>query len=202
MKVFKKKFSDQEIIKAIVDNQKLDDYIKQLFSDCFASVTRFVGKYYGNKEDAEDIFQNALLVFIDLVKKDRFRGESSIKTYFIAICKHLWMNERKKKYNEQQREEKYFYSQPQFEEDVELTIHEREKRQGLFELFEKLGPTCKEILIQFYFYEKPIKEILECLNYENEQVVRNKKYKCMKKLTDMIRNDSTIMSAIKNYLVS
>jgi hypothetical protein len=45
-----------------------------------------------------------------------------------------------------------------------------------------------------------MKETLEGLEYENEQVVRNKKYKCLKQLEQMITKNPALQQTLKNLL--
>ena len=45
-----------------------------------------------------------------------------------------------------------------------------------------------------------MKEILEATDYENEQVVRNKKYKCLKQLEHMINEKPFLKQTLKNLL--
>ena len=59
----------------------------------------------------------------------------------------------------------------------------------LSSLLNKLGESCRKILELFYYENLSMKEIVSHLHYENEQVVRNKKYKCLQQLTDMIRKN-------------
>ena len=58
----------------------------------------------------------------------------------------------------------------------------------------------KKILLLYYYENRSMKEILSELDYENEQIVRNKKYKCMKKLEQMIEEDGTLFQHLKNLL--
>ena len=43
-----------------------------------------------------------------------------------------------------------------------------------------------------------MKDILKTLQYENEQVVRNKKYKCLKQLEQMITGDPELAKNLKS----
>lgn len=45
-----------------------------------------------------------------------------------------------------------------------------------------------------------MKEILETMHYENEQVVRNKKYKCLKQLEEMVNANPALKQTLKNLL--
>ena len=45
-----------------------------------------------------------------------------------------------------------------------------------------------------------MKEILSSTGYENEQVVRNKKYKCLKKMEELIKADANLYHQLKTLL--
>ena len=52
----------------------------------------------------------------------------------------------------------------------------------------------------FYYENLSISEMLDALDYENEQVIRNKKYKCMKQLEQMITVNPALKQSLKNLL--
>jgi hypothetical protein len=45
-----------------------------------------------------------------------------------------------------------------------------------------------------------MRDILKTLNYENEQVVRNKKYKCLKQLEQMLTGQPALAKSLKSLL--
>jgi DNA-directed RNA polymerase specialized sigma subunit len=67
-------------------------------------------------------------------------------------------------------------------------------------IVDELGEMCKKILLMFYYENLSMKEILTNLEYENEQVVRNKKYKCLKQLEQMIEINPSLKKTLKNLL--
>jgi DNA-directed RNA polymerase specialized sigma subunit len=64
-----------------------------------------------------------------------------------------------------------------------------------------LGESCKKILELFYYESLSMKEIVSHMHYENEQVVRNKKYKCLQQLTDKMKQNPDTAKQI-NELIS
>ena len=84
--------------------------------------------------------------------------------------------------------------------DVSHFIAGREAKAQVLQLVGQIGETCKKILLMFYYENLSIGEILENLHYENEQVVRNKKYKCLKQLEQMISENQTLKQTLKNLL--
>jgi hypothetical protein len=45
-----------------------------------------------------------------------------------------------------------------------------------------------------------MKEILDQTDYESEQVVRNKKYKCLKQLEKMVNANPALRETLKNLI--
>jgi len=67
-------------------------------------------------------------------------------------------------------------------------------------VIDQLGDACKQVLMAFYYQDLAVKDMLAFLPYENEQVVRNKKYKCLKKLEEMLHEDPILASNLKTLL--
>ena len=131
---------------------------------------------------------------------NKFRGESSIKTFLFSLNRFTWLNELKRRGRATVRELNYEYTKDKAEADVSHFIMEKESSAQIFSLLDKLGETCKKILLLFYYENLSIKDILEQLDYENEQVVRNKKYKCLKGLETMITEQPALKQTLKNLL--
>src|SRR6516225_9375648 len=84
--------------------------------------------------------------------------------------------------------------------DVSHFISDREVKQELRSLLDKLGESCRKILILFYYENLSMKEIVDHLHYDNEQVVRNKKYKCLQQLTGLIKDNPLLAKQIKELI--
>jgi len=189
------------IILAVLRSDKApDEAIRQLYRSQFGVVANYIKQNNGTDEDAEDIFQEALLSFIEMVRKDKFRGESSIGTFFYAIARNTWLNELKKRGRSKLRDEKFEKARDATEMDISHYIVHRELRAKLMRTIDSLGETCKKILLAFYYENLAVKDILQNLQYENEQVVRNKKYKCLKQLEQMIVTDTQLAENLQSIL--
>ena len=98
------------------------------------------------------------------------------------------------------REEKYEKQNEQPAVTADVAMEMGQTKVDLMKVIEELGENCKKILLLFYFENRSMKEIVAHLPYENEQVVRNKKSKCLKKLEQLITNDTNLYRQLKNYL--
>jgi RNA polymerase sigma factor (sigma-70 family) len=196
----KSRFSDSELVEAIKEKDLLEPAITQLYRE-HAEITRsFIMGKGGTEQDADDIFQETVVSFIETVQKGKFRQESGIRTFLIAISKNLWYNEIRRRQRADNREKLFVSDNSEEDSNVSDLIRDRELKQQLSEVLQELGNSCRKILELFYFENLPMKEIVLHLHYENEQVVRNKKYKCLQQLTDKIKQNPLAAQQINELL--
>ncbi|MEP6948550.1 MAG: sigma-70 family RNA polymerase sigma factor [Ginsengibacter sp.] len=193
-------YPDAEVLHQIRNGNDPDGVIRHLYRSHFNAAAIYIKQNSGNQEDAEDIFQDTVINFIQLVQKDKFRGDCSIGTFMYTLVRNGWLNELKKKKRSLAREEKYEKEKVTSEMDVSESIVTGEIKKEIVELIESLGETCKKILMAFYYDNLSIQEILASLPYENEQVVRNKKYKCLQKLQETLSLKPQIAKNLKSIL--
>jgi RNA polymerase sigma factor (sigma-70 family) len=196
----KSRFSDSELVEAIKVKDLLEPAISQLYQD-HADISRsFIMGKGGTEQDADDIFQETVVSFIDTVQKGKFRQESGIRTFLISISKNLWYNEIRRRQRAVNREKLFETDRDQEEAGVGEIIRDRELKQQLNEMLQGLGDSCRKILELFYYENLPMKEIVTHMHYENEQVVRNKKYKCLQQLTDKMKQNPLAAQQISELI--
>lgn len=176
--------SSQEYLQALSEGD--ETLVDLIFSNCFPVVRRFIERNNGKKEDAEDIFQKALLQIIIRFKKETFVINGSFETYLVVVCKNLWRRELNKSKNGLTDSDITNLSDAASDHAMALL---EQKKQELF--IEKLGlisENCKEILA-LYFARIPYSEIVNSTEYTSETVVRQRVFKCKKKLSELIKKD-------------
>lgn len=191
-------YTDEALVAAIRQDKNLNQAISFLYRQHSEKLSSFLMKYGASEEQAQDVFQDTVVAFIDIAKKDSYRLDAKIGTFLTAIAKNLWYNELKKKERSTAREKLYEKGRDQVEEDVTSLIQERELKQELHHLLAKLDEPCRKVLLLFYFENMSAKEMVDHLPYENEQVVRNKKYKCLQAFTGMVKNHPLMAAGRKN----
>lgn len=157
-------------------------------------IRKLVLKNGGTKEAAKDVFQEAIIYFYENVKAGKFRGASSISSYLYSIAKFIWLNRLKRLQIERKFIDTNHFKETQGSFLIELM--EKEQQTQLFELFDQLGTSCKELLIDSLYYNYPMKDLVEKFNYENEQIVRNKKYRCLKRLKEMLKEQPQLLQLL------
>jgi RNA polymerase sigma factor (sigma-70 family) len=194
----RKLFTDSSLIQALRSEANPDEAIRYLYRTQYQLTEAYIKQNSGTPEDAEDIFQEVVLVFIEILRNDKFRGESSVSTFLYALTRNIWLNELKKRGKSKLRDEIFEKGKEKETMDVSYHIANRESKSRLMQLVDQLGENCKKILLAFYFENLAMKEILKQLKYDNEQVVRNKKYKCLKQLEQMIAREPGLAKTFKS----
>ncbi len=187
---------DDAIVAGILSND-LNEVIFYIYKQYAELISFNVVTMGGSLQDGEDIFQETVVTFIDLVRKGKFRGESSVKTFLVAVARNIWLNELKRKKSGDQRAKIFETNRGHIENDVLENLNKREMREQLLSLMDRLGDSCRKILTLFYYDNLPFEEIIHKMGYETEQVARNKKYKCMRELSDLIRNNPALLNRIE-----
>lgn len=158
-------------------------------------VEKLILKNGGSKEEAKDVFQDAVIDFYENVQEGKFRGQSTISSYLYSIARFKWLNRLKRRKTEtriidtQQHEI--------FEESFEMNYIEKENESQVFEIFEQLGTSCKELLIYTMYYSYSMADVISKLKFNSEQVARNQKYRCLKKLKEKLKQQPDLLNFLK-----
>ena len=159
----------------IIDHLKNDKYskaIKGLYS-ILPSVKQYIKANNGSGEDAQDIFQDALVVLYKKVQTGEFVLFVPLKTYLYAVVKNLWMQELRKR--------KKLPAGEVPGDIADLVTDEEPGFNIATAAFNLLGEKCRQMLILFYFKKKSFKEIAKDFSFSDERVAKNQKYRCMEK---------------------
>jgi RNA polymerase sigma factor (sigma-70 family) len=193
-------YTDEKLISAIRDPLELNQAIQWLYRQYAGTVSSFIIHYGGSAQDAQDVFQETVVAFIELVKAGRFRKEASVKTLLVSIARNVWFNDIRRKERSGERDKRYQHAQGQQDLDVSETMVDLELKRQLSQLLDQMGDPCRKILLMFYYENLSMKEMTAHLPYENEQVVRNKKYKCLQYLTSLIKDHPAMATQIKELI--
>ncbi|MCH6198975.1 sigma-70 family RNA polymerase sigma factor [Aquiflexum sp. LQ15W] len=194
------KYSEQELISAIVNRENVNQAIRFMYEGYYRYLENYVLQNSGSSDDAADMIQEAFLVFIKVVEENKFRQDSGVKSFLYSIVRNLWITELRKRKSMEIRNEMFENAKESVTLDISHSLVKHESHKLIMELFQSLGQKCKNILLLFYYENLPMKEIMEQEDYSSEQVLRNKKHKCLKSLIEKIQSDEKTYSTVKNAL--
>ncbi len=182
---------DTTLIKLIQSGKAMDNdrAFKQLYQTHKDPIFNMVVNNSGDPEDAEDIFQDGLIVLYHQIKKGSHELNCSLKTYLYSICRNLWLKKLRTSSRVVKLSDTLKHYIP-IEESSLRTLEENEQKKVISEFLDQLGEGCKTILTKFYFEKIKMTEIAQRMGLANEQVAKNKKSGCMKKLKVLMKNSS------------
>lgn len=162
--------------------------IEQIFDRFRPGIRQHIQRNSGSREDADDIFMDALEVIFRKVKTNSLELNCAFYTYLFEICKRLWLKKiRKKKLKNEVRIETWQASTMGEEPVIEM---EKTERYGLYrEKFELLQEDCRKILDLHLIQNRPMVEIARMMGHKSAGYTYKRKHICKERLKDMIRAD-------------
>lgn len=190
-------FSDEEIIRKIqsVEERENDVAFNFLYKQNYRMIERFIKSNNGNDEDSGDVFQDSLIILYNRIKQKQFDLSCSIKTYLYSICRNIWLDKlRSNKIHSRILNDNRPFIDVQ--EDFTALLSNDEKRNRIMDLLNKLEEECRNILYYFYYDRLSMLEIAQRMGLSSDQAAKNKKYKCMKKLREMVLTNPVIKKSL------
>lgn len=173
--------NDQLIIDEL---KKGNTKVFSLVYSIYPTIEGYIINNNGSKEDAKDIFQNALIVLYKKVKSPEFELTAKLSTYLFSICKNNWLKalRNKKKASTQEINNDVH----QLSSENENSVNETGIIACIQEKLTELGDPCKSLIVMHEFHKIEWKIIAEKMNYATAHAARNQKYKCLLRLKKLI----------------
>jgi len=207
--VFTNTTDEITIIKQLMTDQQIIATIKDYsIKNCEAALNCVYGRYYnmiesfitqnnGTKDDAKDIFQETMISLYNNVKNDKYSPDSKLSTYLFTISKNIWYKKLRKKGKMSNLEDNQ-HKQIASGEDIHGQLEYTEQQKLIGKLLHKVGQECGKILKLFYFEKMRMVKIADKMDYSSEQVAKNQKSKCMKKLRIVVMSNDNIQEQLRN----
>jgi RNA polymerase sigma factor (sigma-70 family) len=179
-------YSDEAIIEGL--RLRSDYIIKYMYQEMFPMIRYLVVKNSGNDEDAEDVFQDGLIIVFKKIRDQQLELTSSFRTYIYSVCRNIWLQKlnKRKQFAREFSDVETFIDLPdkvdQFQEE------EMEKYRLYQQHFFTLGEDCQKVLLLF-MKKLSLKDIAAEMGYKTEKYAKTRKYLCKEELKKRIIND-------------
>ncbi|MEM6342244.1 MAG: sigma-70 family RNA polymerase sigma factor [Bacteroidota bacterium] len=146
-----------------------------------------------NKEDAQDIWQEVIIVFYENIMEGKITElKSQLRTYLFGIGRFMMLRkfEQQKRmtdYPEQELSDSQWVEEAVADHEIELN----DRQQMLYGQLQKLGENCQKLLTLFYYRRFSTESIMNEMGYKSAEVAKSQKARCMRSLR---KN----MAALKN----
>ncbi|WP_346881971.1 sigma-70 family RNA polymerase sigma factor [uncultured Algibacter sp.] len=178
--------NDKKILELFKEGQREKAFSK-LYS-LYPKIESLILSKGGQKQDASDVFQEALIILNRNLEKSDFKLTSSFYTYLYSVSRFIWKDAQKKFSKEELKnfnvtEVEYFHC-----------VLEEKKYQRAELAFIELGNRCQELLRLFYHKAMSFKEIAKMMQFTSEKIAKNQKYKCLAKAKDIYKTSKMLQS--------
>lgn len=153
-------------------------------------VKRYLKSKGCKSADAEDIFQEALLIFARKLKDPEFELTVESFHYVKSTCKFIWYNQSRKESKHRQTELHENFSE---EEDEDWILKEL-KLKSIEDALSQIGKQCQQILKMFYGLGLNMVEIAKKVGLRNDKVAKAQKYRCINKVKEIVLNEPSNQS--------
>jgi DNA-directed RNA polymerase specialized sigma24 family protein len=169
--------TDSELLTGLL--QKDEKAIYEVYLHYYPSVEKHILMNSGTTPDAEDIFQDAVMVLLNYVSKENFILTCTIKTLLFAIARRLWLKHlRDRSINETLTELEI--EQQDFVAQWEEIEKSERKYDSIPQVLSRISVHCSGLLKQLFLTGK-IPD-----HYKNDHSMRNQKYKCLEQARKMM----------------
>jgi RNA polymerase sigma factor (sigma-70 family) len=188
---------DEDIILGIRSGGGLAEInLQRLYNRMRPLLLDFARKNMGTHDEALDLVQDTVVILYDQIRSGKYSHTGKLSAYAYSIARHLWLNRLKRKKIETKILETE--SSPDVQESPLETILQQENANSIRSVFQLIGQDCRQLLTYIIYDEMSMKEVCGKMQYENEQVVRNKKYKCLKQLKEVLSSRPDLLALLKS----
>ena len=157
-------------------------------------VENFIVKNSGKKEDAFDVFQDALMVFYKQVINNTFDPKYKVYGYLYSI--NYWINKIKKDKRIDLVEELPESGQEQIEVKEKMVAGNDENI--LKTVFAGIGEKCIELLTYTIYYNLLIEDIVTRMGFPSASAVKMQQQRCKQKLMKEIEKNPHLMDKLRD----
>lgn len=181
--------SDDEIIDGIKSHD--DKAATALYNQHKGYCLRFMDKMYWDQDTNHDIYQDAVMVFINKTRDNTLVLKNTrIQTYLNTVCRNQILVRLKQK-------NKPIPMDIGWEDDI-MNIEDEVKEENEIisdrvkiileelEVMKEKGPACFKLLKSIFYENRKLEAIASLLNYTNTRNVITQSYKCRERLKKQV----------------
>jgi len=187
----------EEDIISLIKSGKDREVIPVLYKKVYPLIEYYIVRNSGNKEDAADIFQDALLLFYRQIVSDTFNEKYKVFGYLYKICLYKWMNKAKKnskiKFVEEVENFDYLI-------EVESPDEAISNPDGnvIRKLFSPIGEKCIELMTYTTYTSLLLEDIMVRMEFNSVAAVKMQLKRCKEKLLKEIEANPSLINQLRN----
>ena len=180
-------YSNLELLNGIHRNDTI--VLQFIYKSFYSNINFFIKKNNGDEDDANDIFQEAIIIIYRKLKGNELIVDCSFDTYLYSVCRFLWLKElEKRKIEKENIQDNHEFNNEIYDDALEIIIDKNERYKLYQKHFALLGKDCQKIL-RLYFEKVPLQNIADIMGFKSEKYAKKRKFSCKEYLIKSIKQD-------------
>ncbi|HAQ18711.1 MAG TPA: hypothetical protein DCR40_05670 [Prolixibacteraceae bacterium] len=180
-------YSNLDLLNGILRNDTI--VLQFIYKHFYSKINFFVKKNNGDDDDANDIFQEAIIILYRKLKANDLVLDCTFETYLYSVCRFLWLKQlEKRKLEKEKIKDNHEYNDDIYDDGLEKVVDLNDRYKLFQKHFTNLGKDCQKIL-QLYFDKVPLKSIAQIMGFKSEKYAKKRKFKCKEYLIKSIKQD-------------
>lgn len=150
----------------------------RLYQQAFPRVAHFVSRMGGRLEEAQDVFQDALVIYYERSVDPTLPAPDDEAAYLLGISRHLWIKQYRSRPPQVPLEET---------EALASVENETPSHQKLVRFLASAGQKCMNLLRAFYYDRVPLDELADRFGFAGTRSATVQKYKCLEKVRTTVK---------------
>jgi len=180
-------YSNLELLNGILRNDTI--VLQYIYKNFYSKINFFIKKNNGDDDDANDVFQEAIIIIYRKLKANDLVLDCTFETYLYSVCRFLWLKQlEKRKLEKEKIKDNHEFNDDIYDDGLEKVVDLNDRYKLFLKQFTNLGKDCQKIL-QLYFDKVPLKNIAQIMGFKSEKYAKKRKFKCKEYLIKSIKQD-------------
>jgi len=160
--------------------EQREAFFLALYKKSFPGFARYVARMGGSLEEAQDVFQDTLVIYYEKMSSAQPQIIVNEKAYLLGIAKRLWLQHYKT----------ISKNEPLNNFDMAVVPDEHLAANKLLHYLSTAGKKCMELLKAYYYDHLPVSDVATLFGYTGTHSVSVAKYKCLEKVRETVKQKS------------
>lgn len=186
---------EEDKIPELIRQGKDREVVPLLYKKVFPLVEKTILKNSGKKEDASDVFQDALMTFYKQIMKGTFDPKYKVFGYLYRLSLNFWINKVKKESRIQLKEDimEEAGEMNGITAEPALTVEQN----VIDSLFSMIGDKCKELLTYSIINNMLLEDIMIRMEFTSVSAVKMQHQRCKQKLISELEKNPSLKAKLK-----
>lgn len=161
-----------------------------IYRNYYPMVLKMVSDNSGSSNEAQDVFQEMLLVLVKKIRESDFKLSAKLSTYLFAVARNIWFKRGRGMQGKTSMIDSEQFSRMDLtlpENELEDVIEREQMLDTMSAKMDELEPDCRRILFLSIQQNFSQKEIAEIMDY-SVSFVKVKKFRCLKYLREKVKD--------------